>query len=99
MKGEQEMDRYIKFTVGTPYAGTEDTIYEIYSGNTTDNFLNEMLKEYIYNNAESYEYLATGWGEDFESEEDEEDYYADCWGEWIEITKQEFKEENDYDEV
>jgi len=87
------MDRYIKFIVGTPYIGTEETIYEIYSGDTTDDFLNKILEEHICNNAESYEYLATGWGEDFESEEDRDNYYADCWGEWIDMTKEEFEKE------
>lgn len=86
------MYRYIKFIVGTPYTGTEDTIYEIYSGDTTDSFLNEILEEYISDNAESYEYLATGWCEGFESEEDRDNYYTDCWGKWIEITRQDFEE-------
>ena len=88
------MDRYIKFIVGAPYIGTEETIYEIYSGDTTDDFLNEVLEEHIRNNAESYEYLACGWGEDFESEEDRDNYYADCGGYWEEITKEKFDEEN-----
>lgn len=88
------MYRYIKFIVGTPYTGTEDTIYEIYSGDTTDSFLNEILEEYINDNAESYEYLATGWDEEFDDEEEKDNYYADCGGYWEEITKEKFDEEN-----
>ena len=35
-------------------------------------FLNEMLADYVYEKAESFAYLRTGWEEDFEDEEDRE---------------------------
>lgn len=86
--------RYIKFEVNTPYVGTEDTIYEVFSDDTTDDFLENYLEELIHNNAESYEYLATGWDEDFDDEEERNDYYTNCEGYWEEITEKEFNEEN-----
>lgn len=86
--------RYIKFEVYTSYVGTEDTIYEKFSDDTTDSFLEEYLDELIRNNAESYEYLATGWDEEFDDEEEKDNYYADCGGYWEEITKEKFDEEN-----
>lgn len=36
------------------------------------------MEDLVRDNAEGFEYLATGWGEDFETEEEREDYYADC---------------------
>ena len=49
--------------------------------------------EGIYDYAESYTYVATGWDEDFESEEEEEDYYENCTFDIEEITEEEYQEE------
>lgn len=87
------MSVYYKFTAWTPYAGAEDEIYEEFNKPPTDNELKEILDEHIQLTAESYEYLATGWGEDFENKEERNNYYADCDGEWEEITEEEYMNE------
>lgn len=87
------MSVYYKFTAWTPYAGTEDEIYEEFNKPPTDNELKEILNEHIQLTAESYEYLATGWGGDFENEEERNNYYADCDGEWKEVTEEEYMDE------
>ena len=65
-----------KITCTTPYAGT-DQEYWVLADSDKDIYEGD-LEIWAYENAEAYEYLATGWGEDFETEEDREDYYADC---------------------
>ena len=49
--------------------------------------------EGIYDYAELYTYVATGWNEDFESEEEEEAYYENCTFDIEEITEEEYQEE------
>ena len=88
---------YFKFTADTPYCGTEITNYRGFDERPTDTELDEMAEEFGLLNAESFEYLVTGWGEDNFDNEDEEaeaidNYYADCTGTWEEITEEEFRE-------
>ena len=65
-----------KVTCTTPYCGT-DAEYWVYADSEESIDKND-LEEWVNENAEAYSYLATGWCEDFETEEDEENYYADC---------------------
>lgn len=66
-----------KITCTTPYAGT-DMEYWVLADSEDDIFKSD-LEEWAYENGQSFEYLAAGgWGEDFESEEERDDYYADC---------------------
>lgn len=88
---------YFRFTADTPFCGTENTHYRGFDERPTDAELDEMAEEFGLLNAESYEYLVTGWGEDnFDNEDEEtealENYYADCTGAWEEITEKEFRE-------
>lgn len=88
---------YFKFTADTPLCGTENTHYRGFEERPTDAELDEMAEEFAQLNAESYEYLVTGWNDDnFEDEDEEaealENYYADCTGKWEEITEEEFRE-------
>lgn len=86
---------YFKFIADTPYCGTENTDYREFKERPTDAELDEMAEEFRQLNAESYEYLVTDWLED-EDEFDEEaveNYYADCYGGWEEITEEEYEEE------
>lgn len=85
---------YFKFTAGTPYCGTDNTDYRKFKKRPTDAELNEMAGEFGQLNAESYEYLVTGWDGDKFEDEDEAlgDYYANCYGFWEEITEEEFRE-------
>ena len=96
--------RYIKMVLNTEYAGTEDVIY--LKTEATDTELYAMVAEEAYSNAEQYDYMVFGWGEDAESyaeengisvEEAEEElnsYYgeAQAYSYWEEITEEEYKE-------
>lgn len=67
-----------EFHVATPYAGTESIYKEQSETPIAEIDLNEMLADYVYEKAESFAYLRTGWEEDFEDEEDREMWIADC---------------------
>lgn len=84
--------KYVKFICDTPYCGTKMEEYLSFDDDVTEEELNDILNDRIYDNAESFEYCATGWGEDFESEEDREAYYEDCTGSWAFVTKEEYEE-------
>jgi hypothetical protein len=89
---------YFKFTADTPYCGTESIEYRKFEKRPTDADLDEIAEEFKDRNAESYEYLVTGWdGDNFDDEDEEaeavENYYADCYGSWEEITEEEFENE------
>lgn len=70
--------KYYKFTATTPYCGTDRVeLIESEEGLSSAE-IDEMCTEYAYENGEQFTYLATGWDEDWGSEEDEENYFADC---------------------
>jgi hypothetical protein len=84
---------YFRFTADTPYCGTELVDYQKFEERPTDAELDEMAEEFAQLNAESYEYLATGWSNgNCEDTVALEMYYADCTGTWEEITEEEFEE-------
>ena len=70
------MKNLYKVTCYTPYCGT-DTTYWVLAAKE-DDIDTEDIDIWVHDGAESFEYLATGWEDDFETEEDREDYYADC---------------------
>ena len=90
---------YYKITADTPYCGTEAEDYLSFEVRPTTAELDEITEDFARNNAESYEYLLTGWnGEEFdgmteeEQQEELDNYYADCYGGWEEITEEEYLE-------
>jgi hypothetical protein len=88
---------YFRFTADTPYCGTELVDYQKFKERPTDAELDEIAEDLARSNAESFEYLVTGWNDDNFDDEDEEaeaieNYYADCYGSWEEITEEEFEE-------
>ena len=90
---------YFKFTAETPYCGTDVEEYRKFTTRPTDAELNEIAESMKQDNAESYEYLVSGWDdENFEGMSEEErqeeldNYYADCYGGWVEISKEEYEE-------
>ena len=90
---------YFKFTATTPYCGTDHEEYIKFEDRPTEDDLNNIAEDICHNNAESFEYLLTGWGgSDFDelSEEEQQEaldnYYADCSCTWEEITKEEYEE-------
>lgn len=94
--------KYVKFKVSTEYCGTEEEIFSAYEDNVTENMLDQELLALTYNQAEHYEYLATGWNnENLENPDDEEeleqvlnDFYeeAENYSNWEYITEKEYKE-------
>lgn len=84
--------RYIHFTGGNDYCGCDIDEQEAFPDNVTDYELDEIAENKAIENGESFSHCATGWNEDFESEEEEEDYYEGCWCEWEEISKEEYEE-------
>lgn len=96
--------RYVKFVVDTEYCGTKNEFYMETEMN--DRELDETLSDMAYENAEEYDYMVLGWGENAESyaeendmsfeevEEMMEEYYADAQANshWEEITKEEYEE-------
>lgn len=91
--------RYIKFTADTPYCGTENEEYVAFPDDTSDTELNDIAEEVAMNHASSYEYLLTGWDyenlEDLTQEEQQElidNYYADCYCGWEEVSQKEYEE-------
>ena len=84
--------KYIKFYGGNGYSGCDFEQYEAYEDNITEEALAEIAYELANDNAQSYEYIATGWDEDFESEEERESYYENIECGWEEVTKEEYEE-------
>ena len=88
---------YFRFTADPPYTGTELIDYQQFEERPTDAELNEIAEDMAQSNAESFEYLVTGWdGDNYEDKDEEatalEFYYEDCTGTWEEISAEEFEE-------
>lgn len=86
------MKRYIIVTRHNGYCGCDSTEYYIFPEETTDSEIDEYIEEGMYDYSESYEYLVTGWGEDWESEDDREEYYDNCGFDWHEADEEEREE-------
>lgn len=94
--------RYIKIEGDTQFCGTH--FEEYLKTNMTDKELNEYCAELAHSNAESYDYMVYGWGEDAESyaescgitleeaEEEMEFYYENATAYWKEVSKEEYEE-------
>ena len=91
---------YYKFTATTEYCGTECEEFHKFEVKPKLEELNELAEQIARENAESYEYLVTGWDndniEDMTEGEIEEllnNYYADAFCSYEEITEEEYNEE------
>lgn len=91
---------YYKFTATTEYCGTECEEFHKFEVKPKPEELKELAEQIARENAESYEYLVTGWNdEEVEGmyEEDVEEllnnYYADASCSYEEITEEEYNEE------
>lgn len=95
--------RYIRIKGGTGYCGQD--FEDFLKTEMTDEELNELIGEMAQENAEQYDYTVWGWGvytaEEYAEENDvsveeaeqmKEDYYADAYADWEEITKEEYEE-------
>jgi hypothetical protein len=93
--------RYIKISGGTGYCGTD--FEEYIKTDMTDEQLEAYCSEAAYENAEQYDYMVYGWGEDAEShaeyygisleeaEAEMDEYYAEATAEWEETTEEEWQ--------
>ena len=87
---------YYKIVVNTPYCGTEQEEYvECETLEEAEAFAEELCR----NNAEGYEYLVSGWDDEYfedltkeEQAEELENYYADCNWYVEEISEEEYFE-------
>lgn len=89
------MKRYIVVTRSNGYCGCDNEEYYVFPEGTADNEIDEYIEEGMYDYALQYEYLIRGWGNDWASEEDEEEYYSNCGFDWHEATEE---EREDYEE-
>ena len=86
--------KYFKIVCETPYSGTD---MEVYKTAEKEEDLHNEAEQLNLQNAESYEYLVTGWDDDeFDNEDDRQEalgnYYADCNWYIEEVTKEEYEE-------
>lgn len=91
--------RYIHFFGDAGFCGTDYHYFKKFTDDTSNNVLDEISENYRQDNAESFEYLATGWDGDFEDEQERESYYEGANGAWEELpTKDEYeKMREDYE--
>lgn len=86
--------RYIHFYGDAGTCGTDYHILDSFPDDTTDAFLEGVSSDLAYDCAQSFSYCYTGWGEDFEDEEDEAQYYDDAMSHcgWEELSEAKWKE-------
>lgn len=93
--------RYFFVHGGTGYCGCDfEDVFEC-PDEVTEAEVDQITSEMALDNGEIYEYVASGWEEEFETEQDRDDYYAGCWCDWEEITKEQYdcyKETGDFEE-
>ena len=92
---------YFKINAETAYCGTDIEQYYQFEEKPTDEELDELTKSVVRDNAETYEYLVSGFNDEHfedmteeEQEEELENYYQNCSGSWEEVTEEEFLENN-----
>lgn len=87
--------RYIHFFGDAGFCGTEYHCFSKFTDDTHRLFHPELHLRYRLGNAESYEYLATGWNSDFDDDQEREIYYEGANGGWEELTKDRYEEEKE----
>ena len=103
LKKQQSMDadekenndmKYVRFYGGNGYCGCDYEYYESVDDDVSESEIETYATELGYENAEAYEYVVTGWNEDFETEDDRQEYYEDAlsYCGWDYCTKEEFEE-------
>lgn len=84
--------KYVRMRAENGYCGCDAEQYVAYDDDATEEEIEVDCQEFVQENAESFSYLATGWDDGFEDEEAEENYYADCFGDWEYVTEEEYRE-------
>ena len=81
---------FVRINYSNGYCGCDvSEVIEVETMEEAEFYASENLRSY----AESYAYAAIGWDQDFESEEEEEDYFENCTFDIEEITEEEYQEE------
>ena len=70
--------KYVHFSGSNGYCGTDYDEYVMFSDDCSESEIENYSIELAYQCAESYEYLDTGWEDDFETEDEREAYYENA---------------------
>lgn len=84
--------RYFKFMYDNGVITGAENEYVEFDDNVTEAELNDYGAEALYDYADSYEYLATGYGNNFEDEDERDAYYENCDFSYKEVTEEEYME-------
>lgn len=85
--------KYFRIDYESPYCGTECTDYLCQKEDITLTQEEEIWEEKTQDLFEMFGYMINGWVEDDPTEEEEEEFKADCSVEITEITKEEWEKE------
>jgi len=77
---------YYRLFTDTTFCGTDETI--LVTANSPQSIDEEEIRQGLF---ESYGYLINGWGEEEPTEEECDDFIAECTVEFEEITKEEYE--------
>lgn len=81
---------FVRISYSNGYCGCDETeVLEVEDMKEAETYAAENVYQY----GESYEHVACGWGNDFDSEEDRDYYYENCTYDIEEITEEEYQEE------
>ena len=83
------MKRYIIATRNNGYCGHDETECYIFPEGTTDKEIDNYIEEGMYDYAENFEYLL---GKDWENEDDEQEYYNNCYFDWHDASENEIED-------
>lgn len=86
--------KYVRFYGGNGYCGCDYEEYVMFDDDCPEDEIENYSSQLAYENAETYEYVVTGWNEDWESEEDRDWYYEDVmeYCGWDYCSQEEFEE-------
>ena len=86
--------KYVRFYGGNGYCGCDYEEYVMFDDDCPEDEIENYSSQLAYENAENFEYVVTGWNEDWESEDDRESYYDDVlsYCGWDYCSKKEFEE-------
>ena len=89
--------RYFHLSGGNGYCGCDWDEYIAVTEEELESdpfYVESCADNFAYEYAESYEYVVTGWDEDWECDEDREDYYDSIsdYTNWEEITEEEYND-------
>lgn len=90
--------KYYVFKGNTPYCGTDFEEYIAFGDEVTEEELADYAEELAMGQADSFEYLVTGWDNENEYNEEDLEYFRNDTLEntyWEEISEEEYKVESE----